>query len=129
MHKKSFARKGDADRAAAETEIELARGTYVDPNAGMIKFRDFAEQWRRVFVWKAEASDLAGSAPAAGYAGSTCPNASVAQCRSQARSGGRTNASRSPMSSAPSAGLYRSTGTDESTWIIESGTDDRGPRR
>ncbi|MHA6784072.1 tyrosine-type recombinase/integrase [Pseudonocardia saturnea] len=45
--KKSFARKADAERAAAEIETELARGTYLDPDAGMIRFRDYAEQWRR----------------------------------------------------------------------------------
>lgn len=44
--KKAFDRKSDADRAAAETEVSLTRGTYHDPNAGRVTFRDFAEQWR-----------------------------------------------------------------------------------
>jgi integrase len=47
--KKSFDRKSDADRAASEIETELARGTYIDPDAGTIRFRDFAEQWRQSY--------------------------------------------------------------------------------
>ncbi len=44
--KKSFDRKADADREAARIETELARGTYLDPKAGEISFREYAEQWR-----------------------------------------------------------------------------------
>lgn len=44
---KSFTRKADADRQKAEVETELARGTYIDPDAGMIRFREYAEKWRQ----------------------------------------------------------------------------------
>ncbi len=46
LRKKSYARRADADRAAADIEAALARGTYRDPDAGLIRFRDYAEQWR-----------------------------------------------------------------------------------
>lgn len=42
---KSFRRKGDADRFATLTEADKLRGTYVDPSAGRISLRAFAEQW------------------------------------------------------------------------------------
>jgi hypothetical protein len=35
--KKSFMRKADADREKSRLETELARGTYIDPNAGRQK--------------------------------------------------------------------------------------------
>jgi hypothetical protein len=44
--RKSFDRKIDADRTAAVIETDLHRGTYPDPDAGQIRFRDYAEQWR-----------------------------------------------------------------------------------
>ncbi len=44
--KLSFDRKPDADREAARITVELARGTYIDPNAGEITFREYAERWR-----------------------------------------------------------------------------------
>lgn len=43
--KRSFDRKGDADREAARIETELVRGLYLDPRAGEITFRAYAEQW------------------------------------------------------------------------------------
>lgn len=42
---KAFRRKADADRFAAVVEADKLRGAYVDPTAGRIKLRDFAEQW------------------------------------------------------------------------------------
>lgn len=42
---KTFRRKGDADRFATTLEADKLRGAYVDPTAGRIKLRDFAEQW------------------------------------------------------------------------------------
>ena len=45
-HKKSFARRGDADRAKIEIEADLARGVYRDPDAGKVSFRTYAERWR-----------------------------------------------------------------------------------
>jgi integrase len=40
-----FRRKGDADRFAATVEVDKLRGSYVDPSAGKIALRDYAEQW------------------------------------------------------------------------------------
>lgn len=42
---KTFRRKGDADRFAAVVEADKLRGSYVDPSAGRILLRDFAESW------------------------------------------------------------------------------------
>jgi integrase len=42
---KTFRRKGDADRFAAVVEADKLRGAYVDPTAGRIQLRDYAEQW------------------------------------------------------------------------------------
>ncbi|MBW0116353.1 tyrosine-type recombinase/integrase [Pseudonocardia abyssalis] len=44
--KQFFDRKSDAEQAAARLDTELARRTYIDPRAGEIAFRDYAEQWR-----------------------------------------------------------------------------------
>jgi integrase len=46
QRKKSFARKVDADRFRAEVEHRLNTGTYVDPKAGKVTFRQYAEEWR-----------------------------------------------------------------------------------
>ncbi|GAC1325993.1 MAG: hypothetical protein NVSMB13_10070 [Mycobacteriales bacterium] len=41
-----FRRKIDAEGWQAERRAELRRGTHLDPAAGKVSFRDFAEQWR-----------------------------------------------------------------------------------
>ena len=41
----SFARKSDAVKFAATTEADLTRGSWVDPNAGKVTLKEFAEQW------------------------------------------------------------------------------------
>lgn len=46
QRKRSFTRKGDADRFATTVEADKLRGTYVDPRAGKVSFQDYAEQWR-----------------------------------------------------------------------------------
>ncbi|MGH3635614.1 MAG: tyrosine-type recombinase/integrase, partial [Mycobacterium sp.] len=43
---KQFGRMADARAFKVEIERELIRGTYVDPRAGDITFKDYAEQWR-----------------------------------------------------------------------------------
>ncbi|MBX7266733.1 hypothetical protein KIF24_12275 [Micromonospora sp. Llam7] len=51
---KSFTRKVDADRYRAEVEVEvevevehsLNTGSYIDPKAGKVTFRSYAEAWR-----------------------------------------------------------------------------------
>jgi integrase len=42
---RSFARKPDADRFRTETEADLMRGTYRDPDAGKITLQRYAGQW------------------------------------------------------------------------------------
>lgn len=46
QRKKGFARKLDADRFRAEVEHKLNTGTYIDPAAGRVTFREYAERWR-----------------------------------------------------------------------------------
>jgi integrase len=43
---RDFVRKVDAERFPVDVRAELQRGTYVDPTAGRVTFRDFAEDWR-----------------------------------------------------------------------------------
>lgn len=42
---RTFRRRKDADRHAATTEADKVRGTWVDPGAGRVVFRDYAAQW------------------------------------------------------------------------------------
>lgn len=37
--------KKDADRAIADARSDLARGRWVDPSSGRIRFRDYASEW------------------------------------------------------------------------------------
>ena len=46
QHKRTFRRKLDADRFRAHLEHQLHTGTYVDPAAGRVPFRQYAEEWR-----------------------------------------------------------------------------------
>jgi integrase len=43
---KHFARKADAERFLDGVRGDLARGQYVDPSAGRIAFREYAESWQ-----------------------------------------------------------------------------------
>ena len=54
QRKKSFVRKLDAEAFEAKVKTTLADGSYVDPAAGKVSFRSYAEQWR-----KARMHDLA----------------------------------------------------------------------
>ncbi|ROP36251.1 tyrosine-type recombinase/integrase [Saccharothrix texasensis] len=42
----AFTRKSDAETFEAAIKTDIARGLYIDPEAGKIKVRDFAETWR-----------------------------------------------------------------------------------
>lgn len=46
QRKKSFGRKGDAERYATSIEHSMLTGAYVDPQAGKVTFGQYAEQWR-----------------------------------------------------------------------------------
>lgn len=43
----SFDRKSDAERAATTTGADKLRGNYIDPAAGKVSFKDYAERWRK----------------------------------------------------------------------------------
>lgn len=45
---KHFAKKADAERWLALVTADVVRGTWVDPRAGRVTFRTFAEQWLAV---------------------------------------------------------------------------------
>jgi integrase len=49
-HAKHFTRKLDAQRWIDEVTTSIVIGQYVDPRAGKITFRDYAEQWRAAQV-------------------------------------------------------------------------------
>ena len=49
-HSKSFARKVDARRWLDEVTASVVTGQYVDPRAGSVTLRDYAERWRSVQV-------------------------------------------------------------------------------
>jgi integrase len=46
QHSKAFDRKVDAGRYVAGVTTALAEGDYIDPAAGKVSFRDYAEKWR-----------------------------------------------------------------------------------
>ena len=45
QRKRTFDRKVDADRFLTTVEADLIRGTYLDPDAGRITFKVFADSW------------------------------------------------------------------------------------
>jgi hypothetical protein len=49
-HTKAFGRKTDAQRWLDEVTAAVVTGQYVDPKAGQVTFRDYAERWRKMQV-------------------------------------------------------------------------------
>lgn len=49
-HKKRFARKVDGEQWLDEATAGIVTGTYVDPQAGKLTFREYAEDWRSIRV-------------------------------------------------------------------------------
>jgi integrase len=49
-HAKVFARKVDAQKWLDEFTAAVVTGQYVDPKAGLITFRDYAERWRAMQI-------------------------------------------------------------------------------
>lgn len=43
----SYERRADADRRERQLNSDLHTGTYIDPAAGQVTFRDYAEAWRK----------------------------------------------------------------------------------
>lgn len=50
---RQFERKGDAERFLDGVRGELARGLYIDPDGGRVRFREYAEQWRTAQIHRA----------------------------------------------------------------------------
>ena len=46
QHAQHFGRKVDAQRWLDEVTAAVVTGQYVDPKAGRVTFRDYAESWR-----------------------------------------------------------------------------------
>jgi integrase len=44
-HAKSFAKRADAERYVAQVGADLARGGWVDPALGRVRFGDYAKEW------------------------------------------------------------------------------------
>jgi integrase len=45
QHRKSFMRKSDADRFASVVEADKLRRTFIDPDAGRVSFKSYADKW------------------------------------------------------------------------------------
>ena len=56
---RQFERKADAQRFLDGVRGDLARGLYVDPDGGRVKFREYAEQWRTGQVHRASTATQA----------------------------------------------------------------------
>ncbi|WP_341999370.1 site-specific integrase [Microbacterium sp. LWH7-1.2] len=56
-HARHFELKRDAQRWLDEVTTSVLTGRYVDPKAGRITFRDYAEQWRGSQVHRGQTSD------------------------------------------------------------------------
>src|SRR4051794_6334860 len=56
-HSKHFDRRIDAKRFDDEMKARLVTGTFVDPGAGRITFRDYAEHWRSVAAHRPSTAD------------------------------------------------------------------------
>jgi integrase len=50
---RSFTRKADAENFLSTAEADVLRGTYLDPDAGKITLRRYAEQWMASRSWDA----------------------------------------------------------------------------
>ncbi len=53
-HGKSFDRRTDAERFRTQIEADILRGTYLDPSAGKVTLRRYAEDWAR--GWHADSA-------------------------------------------------------------------------
>lgn len=54
---KWFDRKIDAEQFLTSIEHSKNRGAFVDPNAGQVRFADFADEWAAAQDWKATSRD------------------------------------------------------------------------
>lgn len=54
---RAFERKGDAERFLTNVEASKLTGGYVDPRAGRVTFRAYAEDWRARQIWRESTAD------------------------------------------------------------------------
>jgi hypothetical protein len=47
QRKENFAKRSEADARDTAVKASLRAGSYVDPDAGRITFREYAEEWRK----------------------------------------------------------------------------------
>lgn len=57
-HSRHFPRKVDGQRWLDEVTASVVTGQYVDPKAGRVTFRDYAEQWRAGQVYRPSTAEL-----------------------------------------------------------------------
>jgi integrase len=57
FRKKNFTLKRDADNHAASVEHTKITGSYIDPSAGRISFKEYAESWRAIQVHRPGTAD------------------------------------------------------------------------
>lgn len=62
-----FDRKLDAQRWLAQVEHQKLAGGYVDPAAGKVTFRSYAEEWSGRQVWRTSTASAAAVALARAY--------------------------------------------------------------
>ncbi|MBZ4542271.1 tyrosine-type recombinase/integrase [Mycobacterium avium] len=53
----SYKNRADADRRKRQLDSDLHTGTYVDPAAGQVTFREYAEAWRKRQVHRGSSAD------------------------------------------------------------------------
>ncbi|WP_267308650.1 tyrosine-type recombinase/integrase [Mycobacterium barrassiae] len=53
----SYEKRADADRRKRQLDSDLHTGNYIDPAAGQVTFRDYAEAWRKRQVHRGTSSD------------------------------------------------------------------------
>ncbi|ACZ31091.1 integrase family protein [Xylanimonas cellulosilytica DSM 15894] len=56
-HRRQFDRKRDAEKWIDEVTAAVVTGTYVDPKAGRMTFREYADHWRSVQVHRESTAD------------------------------------------------------------------------
>jgi hypothetical protein len=54
----SFDRKVDADSFDAQTRADIVQGHYVDPKAGRVKVKEYADKWRAEQLHRDSTTDL-----------------------------------------------------------------------
>jgi integrase len=56
-HTETYEKQADADKRKRQLESDLHTGTYVDPAAGQVTFREYAEAWRKRQVHRGSSAE------------------------------------------------------------------------